>query len=323
VATLVALLMRIPILAAALALLLPGAALASEPFSDRPVSNVLLAVNARGEALVSYARPGGEVRHVLAWGAVDALPPRRGVPQASFRFDYAGGWGRHRDAGYWRRFRSVCGPYTGPRLAWLVAACTAPDGTHWALQAWQRLLPHRGYPAWRPDQAARELRISHWSGELARLEVWADWAFNGDAHGLFGRLAYRGAPVHGFGTTSAGNPTDPYGRSLYIDTYDSAYGPGWKRETSIVFRNPSGAFCYSFWPTTDISLPGRPRRPDGHGTRYRITVAGPGVTPDVVWVGTGLHAFDPASQLDVAYERRMNALLDQVTAPDRFCRTQH
>jgi len=314
---------RVPLLVVLLALLLSGSARASEPFSDRPVSAVSLAVNAGGEALVTYARPGGRVRHVLAWGAVDALPPARGVPQASFHFDYAGGWGKYHDAGYWRRFRSVCRPYKGLQLDWLVAACTAPDGTHWALQAWQRLLPHRGYPAWQPEQEARELRISHWSGHVARLEVWADWAFNGDAHGLFGRLTYRGMPVYGFGTATNGNPTDGYGRSLYIDTHDSAYGAGWKRETSIVFRNPSGAFCYSFWPTRDVSLPGRPLRPEGHGGSYRITVAGPGVTPDVVWVGPGLHDFDPASQLDVGYERRMNALLDEVTAPDRFCPTQH
>jgi hypothetical protein len=317
------LVLRPPFIVVALALLLPGVAGASAPFSDRPVSGVSLAIDAKGEALVTYTRPGGGVRHVLVWGAVDALPPVRGVPQTAFRFDYAGGWGRYRDAGYWRRFRNGCAPYEGPRLDWLVAACTAPDGTHWALQAWRRLLPHRGYSPSRPEQAARELRISHWSGDPARLEVWADWAFNGDAHGLFGRLTYRGAPVHGFGTTSDGNPTDGYGRSLYIDTYDSAYGAGWRRETSIVFRNPSGAFCYSFWPTRDVSLPGRPLRPEGHGSRYRITVAGPGVTPDVVWVGAGLHDFDPSNQLDVDYERRMNALLDEVTAPDRFCPTQH
>ena len=246
-----------------LSLLAPSSVHASEPLSDRPVSAVTLAVNPKGEALVSYVRSGGRLRHVLVWGAVNALPPVHGVPQASFRFDYAGGWGKYRDAGYWRHFRNVCRPYEGPPLAWLVAACTTPNGTNWALQAWQRLLPHRGYPVWQPEQAAPELRISHWSGELARLEVWADWAFNGDAHGLFGRLTYGGVPVHGFGTKPDGNPTDRYGRSLYIDTFDSAYGPGWKRETSIVFRNPSGAFCYSFWPTRDVSLPGRPLRPDG------------------------------------------------------------
>ena len=29
-------------------------------------------------------------------------------------------------------------------LVWLVAACRAPDGSYWALQRWQRLLPMRG-----------------------------------------------------------------------------------------------------------------------------------------------------------------------------------
>ena len=148
-----------------LALLLAGSVRASEPL---PIgrSRCLARVNSKGEALVTYVRADGSLRHVLVWGAVNALPPVRGVPQVSFHFDYAGGWGKYRDARYWRRFRSVCRPYEGPQLAWLVAACTAPDGTHWALQAWQRFLPHRGYPPWQPAQAARELRISHWSGEL-------------------------------------------------------------------------------------------------------------------------------------------------------------
>ena len=180
-----------------------------------------------------------------------------------FRYDYGGGWGKYRRL-VWPTFADACKPYTGPRLDWLVAACTAPDGSHWALQAWRRYLPHRGFPSWRPDQAARELRISHWTDELARLEAHADWAFNGDAHGLFGRLTYRGVPVHGFRSTRNGEPLDRYGRNLYIDTYDSAYGGGWHRETSILFRRPTGSFCYSFWPTRDVSLPGRPaasRRP--------------------------------------------------------------
>jgi hypothetical protein len=88
------------------------------------------------------------------------------------------------------------------------------------------------------------------------VELYADWAFEGAAHGIFGRLSYGGKPVHGFHTTAQGAPTDGYGRSLYIDTHASAYGADWSRETSIVFRKPTGAFCYSFWPTHDVSLPG-------------------------------------------------------------------
>jgi hypothetical protein len=310
--------------AAFLACVLAGTANASEPFTDMSVTFVSLQVNKRGEALVTYRRQDGKVRHVLVWGAVDALPPVKGVPQVHFQYDYAGGWRKYRNGNYWKTFKNVCAQYDGPQLAFFVAACKAPDGTYWALQTWQRNLPHRGFAPWLPAQSAFDLRISHWSGELAQLEVHTDWAF-GSAADLFGRLTYRGQSVYGFGTTRNGIPKDGYGRSLYIDTFDSAYGSGWKRETSIVFRNPSGVFCYSFWPTRDVSLPGYPDnlRPAGTGSQYRITVPGPGVTPDLMWVGDGLGPFDPRNQSQVAHEREMNALLDRLAAGDKFCPTQH
>ena len=69
------------------------------------------------------------------------------------------------------RAERFCGAYKGPPLAWKIAACTAPDGTHWALQAWQRMLPNYGVPA-TGDRAAWELRLSHWSGALPVLEIW-------------------------------------------------------------------------------------------------------------------------------------------------------
>ena len=43
---------------------------------DRNATDVTLQVNARGEALLTYTAHG-QVRHVLAWGAVNALPPPR------------------------------------------------------------------------------------------------------------------------------------------------------------------------------------------------------------------------------------------------------
>jgi hypothetical protein len=129
--------------------------------------------------------------------------------------------------------------------------------------------------------------------------------------------------VHGFHTTSNGEPTDTYGRSLYIDTHDSAYGPGWERETSIVFRKPTGSFCYSFWPTHDVSLPGNPERPAGHGDRYRISVVGPGVTPDVVAEALDPGKWDPHDRKKVAWQKQQLKLFDEVTAGDKFCATQH
>ena len=117
-------------------------------------------------------------------------------------------------------------------------------------------------------------------------------------------------------------PTDRYGRGLYIDTLDSAYGPGWKRETSVVFRKPSGSFCYSFYATHDVSLPGRPFRPAGNGSRYRITVIGPGVTPDIEAEAAGIGKYDPGSTADVEREHKQLALYDELTSGDKFCATQ-
>ncbi len=300
-------------------MLLASPAAASD-LLDLDATQVTLAVNGR-TALVTY-RARGTTRHVLVWGAKNALAPVEGQPQVRFRRDYSGGL-RTRGRAMWVRFANTCRPYDGPTLAYLVVACKAPDGSYWALQRWQRNLPHRGYAPWTDLQRASELRLSHWSDPLATVELYADWAFAGAAHGIFGRLSYDGVPVHGFHTTSQGAPTDGYGRSLYIDTLDSRYGAGWERETSIVFRKLTGAFCYSFWPTHDASLPGAPARPAGNGARYRISVVGPGVTPDVVAEVADPGAWDAHDSAKVEWEHRQLQLFDQVTGGDKFCATQH
>jgi hypothetical protein len=79
--------------------------------------------------------------------------------------------------------------------------------------------------------------------------------------------------VYGFGTTRLGVPTDSFGRLVYLDTLDSAYGPGWRRENSFVTRNPTGDYSYSLTPHR--------ARLTGQGSEYRAIVIGPGVTPDV------------------------------------------
>jgi hypothetical protein len=287
---------------------LPATASASE-IVGRNAADVRLAASSSGAARVTY-RENGRLRHVLVWGAVNARDPDPSIGQVTFRKDY----GRRART----PFRNRCRRYDGPPLAWLVAACKAPDGSYWALQAWQRLLPHRGFAPWSARQTVFELRISHWRGPIARLEVWADWAFGERAHNLFGRFTYGGRPVYGFRT----RPLDSYARNLYIDTLDSRYGQGWHRETSVVSRRPRGNFCYAFYPTQDASLPGAPFRPAGNGRRYRITTIGPGVTPDVMWEGAGLPDFDPSNPGHVEHDRQSNELVDQVAAGDPLCR-QH
>ena len=269
-------------------------------------------VDAQGRAVVYYTVAGRRY-HPLVWGAVNARPPSRSVRQVSFKVDYSGGWGSFRK-NLWKTMKNGCRPYDGPRLAWLVAACKAPDGSHWALQSWQRTLPNLGLTPWRRAQLARELHISHWRGELPKLEIHLDWVYPQRFHHLFGRFTYRGRPVHGFVNTPSGAPLDTYGRNIYVDTLNSAYGSGWKRENSFLANRPRGNFCYGFFPRP--SYYDKTRRPAAHGKRYRATAIGPGVTPDPFWTAEGLGEFDPA------YEAQMNALGDEIAGDSSTCR-QH
>ena len=140
---------------------------------------------------------------MLAWGAVNAIAPTRTRKQVAFKLDYAGGWGKYqRD--YWKTFRTTCRRYDGPALAWKVTACTAPDGSYWALQAWQRELPNYGARADAPCRRVWELRLSHWTGALPVLPIHTDWAWHQWDH-LFGTFTYDDSPVFGFQSTSAGD----------------------------------------------------------------------------------------------------------------------
>ena len=302
-------------LSAIAACVLAAPALASEPLADTNAKLTSLVVSPKGEAVVTYTRTDGQVRHVLAWGAINAnAPVDPAVRQVRFSWDYAGGWGKYRNATYWKQARNVCTRYDGPRLPYLVAACKAPDGSYWALQSWQRLLPLLGFDAWKPSQAAYELHLSHWSGDLAKLEVYAHFTYDNAWQGLFGRLTYAGKPVHGFGSTGEGNPLDRYGRNVYIDTFNSAYGPGWKRESGILVHKPTGTFCHSFLPQKPFpGYPSNATRPAAPGEKYRVSVMGPGVTPVLVWEGAGLTAADRASA------RSVSTIFDDVMAGDARC----
>jgi hypothetical protein len=277
-----------------LALLLAPAASASE-LIDRDAKNVRLTLASSGTAVLTYTAHGRR-RTVEARGAINALQPSPTRRQVEFTLNYAGKPVK----------KNLCRGYDGPGLAWFVAGCKAPDGSYWALQSWQRALPNYGLPP-TAKQGVWELRLSHWRGPLATLEVWTDWSYGGRFHDLFGRYLYLGRPVHGFKSSSTGVPLDTYGRNFYLDTFGSAHGSGWRRENSFLAKNPTGAFCYGFFA--------HGARPSGRGSQYRITVIGPGVTPDVMWQGAGLADYNPANPDDVAHERESNTVLQQITGP--------
>lgn len=260
----------------------------------RDVTGVRLEVNREGQALVTY-HANGRRRHVLVYGAIN--------DQVSMRRDYSGGYGTHGRA-VWKTFKDVSRAYAGPRLPWFVLARTAPDGSHWALQAWRRGLPNQGAAPRDRTDGAWELRLSHWRGEAPRLEVWVDWVLRGRYQHLFGRLTYRGKPVYGFANTPSGRPLDRYSRNVYVDTLNSPYGPGWERENAFLTHRPRGNFCYGFYPRGVVP---------GVGERYRITVIGPGAAPDVSWEGAAPGPYDPS------YDAQMNELGRQVAGDDPRC----
>jgi hypothetical protein len=255
----------------------------------RNVSRPTLTIDRLGRAHVSYSSGGRRVV-LTAWGAINALAPNRARPQVKFQLRYGEGG------------KGVCLPYDGPPLAWLVKACKAPGGSYWALQSWQRLKPNYG-----GTQGAWELHLSHWRGPLAQLVVYQNWAYGRYRH-FFGRLTYRGRGVYGYTSTEQGAPLDGYGRNIYVDTFDSAYGRGWHRENSFLTHHRGhtlGDFCYGFFPHFG--------HPPGEGTKYRATAEGPGVTPDVMW------GADDVGRFEAGVQRQMQGL--ERSWDDPKCRT--
>jgi hypothetical protein len=274
---------------------------------------VKIAANSKGEALLTYTK-AGKVKHVLVWGAENARVPAKGGQQVKFKLDYAGGYGKYHTA-YWKTFKSTCGEYDGPAIPNMVVACRSSDGSYWAAQSWERPLPNLGFSPFTAEMNSKYLEVSHWTGDLPKLEVQTGWIYSGRFQQVFGRFTYEGTGVYGFGTTKFGAPTDGFGVLIYLDTFNSAYGAGWKRENSFVPHNPTGVFCYGFF-TFDPTKggykhpPGQnaPRGP-GIGERYRLTASGPGVLPNVSAEIPGLHTFDKANASDVDYNRTESAVL--------------
>jgi hypothetical protein len=262
---------------------------------DRDATHVVLKTNTKGEALLTYDK-AGTTKRILVWGAINAAAPVKGYHQVKFSVDYAGGWGKYHKQ-YWKTFGGTCGTYDGPQLPNVVAACKAFDGSYWAVQQWPQALPDLGFTPWTPELRAQWLEVSHWSGDLPELEVHMGWVY-GDIQQIFGRYMYNGQPVFGFGTTSVGAPTDNFGRLIYLDTFNSMYGSGWKRENSFVPHNPTGAFCYGFYKFDPTK--GGYKHPPGYtavrgpgiGTQYRLTASGTGVMPNISVTVPSVGAYD-------------------------------
>ncbi len=249
---------------ATLAVILAGFApvAAGSELVDRNTTSGRIQVNAGNTALVLY-KVGSVQKHVLYWGGVDWSLTFDG-------HDRSGGWSSRRAD--WRRFRNVCGPYAGPRLPFLVSACTAPDGSHWALQQYVRLKKNYG-----GNRGKRELRLSHWTGELPVFWIKMDWAWGGRYEHLYGQLTFHGRPVVPGRTSREGAVLDGKGRNLSVDSLHSDMGQGWRRVNAFLANKPNGQFCFVFGP----KHPHTAKTGRSSVGRYRAYVPGPGLAPDL------------------------------------------
>jgi len=267
------------LLVALLALAAAPAAQGSE-IVGRNAYDVKLQVNRAGTALVTFRVAGGGLRHVLYWGAVDWTE--------RFQRDYSGGW-KSRKAD-WKHFRNACGPYTGPAVPLAVAACTMPDGSHWALQRWHRLWANYG-----GHSGDAELHVSHWTGDVGVLEIHTDWGYHGRWRHLYGTFTYHGKPVFGLDYTPQGVPLDAQGRNIYVDYHADGI---WQRENSFLTHRDTGGFCYLF---------SRHDGRVGNGNLYRATAIGPGVSPIVRTIFNSPGRYSEAA--DAAANREQRAIL--------------
>ena len=214
--------------------------------SDSNAKFQSLEVNSKGEALLTYRRADGWLRRVLVWGGQRGHPGRSTRRCASGRTTPAAGASTGR-----RVLEDVQEPLRAVRRA-------GARRTRRGLQgAGRHLLGGPVVAATRrcsasipgcPSSTDFELHLSHWTASSPKLEVYTHWTYGGQWQGVFGRYTYLGQPIFGFGSTAEGNPKDRYGRNVYIDTLNSAYGPGWKRESGILVHKPTGTFCHSFVP---------------------------------------------------------------------------
>ena len=131
--------------------------------------------------------------------------------------------------------------------------------------------------------------------------------------------------MHGFKTTRYGSRLDKYGRIVYLDTFSRGTAPagGAKTPSSRTSRRASSVTLPRRGTRSKGGYTHPPgyhagHRGPGNGQAYRMTIEGPGVTPDVKWEGKGLPRYNPSAPGHVEHERQMNAQLDLFN--DRLCR---
>ena len=97
---------------------------------------------------------------------------------------------------------TAASPTPGPQLPFMIAACDAPDGSHWALQQWQRLW--RNYGGDRARQRALHLALARRHRPSSQIQT--DYSYHGKHQHLWGKFTFHGKPVFGTHWTLKGVP---------------------------------------------------------------------------------------------------------------------
>ena len=143
-------------------------------------------------------------------------------------------------------------------------------------------------------RGAWELRLSHWTGAAPRART-LDGLVLPSLPPSLRRLTYRDKGVFGFRVDTVRRPArhvrpEHLRRHLRLRRTDRL-----EAREQLPDPRPRRGLLLRL-------LPARSRTGSATGTRYRATVIGPGVTPDVMWQGPAPGAFDAAA--DAAGERR-------------------
>jgi len=288
--------MRSRLISASLCLLALVALAAASQMIARNAAGVSLKVGKMKGiwvAVITY-KSKGKLWHTLAWNAqnhVDFRDYNPSVPQYSFQVSNAGGYKTVFGSGAYKTIKNVCKPNGSLKhqLHNGVAACTMPDGSHWALQNFQRLLPDWGG---KPHGTANdiELHLSHFTTQaIPVLWMKLGWEKRGQQYfqHIYGTFSAAGKPVYGKESTHEGVPLDTYGRNVYVDVKNACWtkkgghtqAGGWIRWNGFLSHGTRGDFCPSVYPKQTA------KGCFDKNTAFRSFSMGPGLTPIAYWIG--------------------------------------
>ena len=131
--------------------------------------------------------------------------------------------------------------------------------------------------------------------------------------GFFGRMTYLGEPVYGTRTASAA-VNDTWARNIYIDVFDSDFGPGWRHDTAISTHPGSGGFCFTFVrQAPPAGYPSTKANGNGLGSALPRLGDRAGCDADRAVAGAAATTHDPAQ------ERAAAQAFDRILGRDAHC----